>query len=190
MRNEEAQVWTRSPRLVLGLSAALAALVLLPACATTSHSPDTSSGAPQATTPITTVPITTVPPSPPVAATQQTQKWTDLQVGDCLAELPPVDLSAQTVTVVDCATPHAAEVYLRAPVEVNAAIADVANKKCTAGFKEYTGQPIGGPGPMAYAMTYLIDSDQNRTSSNPDPSTVICLLEAAGSGPLTSSARR
>jgi hypothetical protein len=60
---------------------------------------------------------------------------------------------------------------------------------CTAGFKEYAGQTIGGPGPMTYAMTYLIDSDQNRTSSNPDPSTVICLLEAAGSGPLTSSAR-
>jgi hypothetical protein len=179
-------VWIRSRHVVLGLSTALAALTLLPACGTASHSSATSSGAPPATTPAATVPITTVPITTPVAATQ---KWTDLKVGDCLAELPPVDLSAQTVTVVDCSTPHAAEVYLRAPVEVNAAIADVANKKCTAGFKEYAGQPIGGPGPMTYAMTYLIDSDQNRTSSNPDPSTVICLLEAAGSGPLTSSAR-
>jgi hypothetical protein len=180
-------VWTRSPHVLLGLSTALAALVLLPACGTATHSSATSSGAPQATTPATTVPITTVPINtvPPSTRVAATRKWTDLQVGDCLAELPPVDLSAQTVTVVDCATPHAAEVYLRAPVEVNAAIADVANKKCIAGFKEYTGQPIGGP----YAMTYLIDSDQNRTSSNPDPSTVICLLEAAGSGPLTSSTR-
>lgn len=180
-------MWIRSRHALLGLSTALAALALLPACGTASHSAATSSSsAPPATTPATTVAITTVPATTPVVVTQ---KWTDLQVGDCLAELPPVDLSAQTVTVVDCSTPHAAEVYLRAPVEVNAAIADVANTKCTTGFKEYTGQPLAGAGPMPYAMTYLIDSDQNRTSSNPDPSTVICLLEAAGSGPLTSSAR-
>jgi hypothetical protein len=185
MRIEEAQVSITSPRGTLALSTVLATLVLLPACGsdTGSHSSAPSSNAPAA--PPTTAPApTTAVPAPTTPATA-TQKWTDLKVGDCLAELPPVDLSEQTVTVVDCTAPHAAEVYLRAPVEVNAAIADVANQKCAAGFRDYTGQPVGGP----YAMTYLIDSDQNRTSSNPEPSTVICLLQGTGSGPLTSSAR-
>jgi hypothetical protein len=39
-------------------------------------------------------------------------------------------------------------------------------------------------------MTYLIDSNQDRTSANPLPSTVICLLAASNGGPLTGSARR
>jgi hypothetical protein len=39
-------------------------------------------------------------------------------------------------------------------------------------------------------MTYLIDSNQDRTSNNPLPSTVICLLQAADGGPLTGSAHR
>jgi hypothetical protein len=171
----------RSGRVLVGLPA-VAALALLPACAPGTPTTAASSSAAPVTTPTTTTGSTTVPPTTPTAATRT---WTDLSVGDCLAELPPVDLSAPTVTVVDCSGPHAAEVYLRAPVEVDAAIADVADKKCAAGFQDYTGRPIGGP----YAMTYLIDSDQNRTSSNPEPSTVICLLQGTGSGPLTSSAR-
>jgi hypothetical protein len=186
MRIEEAQVWITSPRVALALSTVLATVVLLPACGTDtgSHSSATSSSA-AAAAPQTTAPATTTAVAAPTTPATTTQKWTDLKVGDCLAELPPVDLSEQTVTVVDCTAPHAAEVYLRAPVEVNAAIADVANQKCAAGFRDYTGRPVGGP----YAMTYLIDSDQNRTSSNPEPSTVICLLQGTGSGPLTSSAR-
>ena len=39
-------------------------------------------------------------------------------------------------------------------------------------------------------MTYLIDSNQDRTSNNPLPSTVICLLQSANGHPLTGSARR
>ena len=92
-----------------------------------------------------------------------------------------------TVSVVDCALAHAAEVYLRADVEVNAAIADVADQLCGAGLTRYTGQAAGG-GP--FVMTYLIDSNQDRTSANPLPSTVICLLAASNGGPLTGSARR
>jgi hypothetical protein len=110
-----------------------------------------------------------------------------LQVGDCLAELPPSDPSVVTVTVVDCATAHAAEVYLRGPLAVNAAIADVANRVCASGFQRYAGQSIDG---SSFAVTYLIDSDQDRTSDNPAPSTVICLLHAANGQPLTESARR
>ena len=92
-----------------------------------------------------------------------------------------------TVSVVDCALAHAAEVYLRADVEVNAAIADVADRECGAGLTRYTGQAVGG-GPLA--VTYLIDSNQDRTSANPLPSTVICVLTASNGGPLTGSARR
>jgi hypothetical protein len=113
------------------------------------------------------------------------QKWIELQVGDCLADPPPADPSVVTVSVVDCAIPHSAEVYLRVDVEVNAAIADVADQRCRAGLAQYIGLPAGGP----FAMTYLIDSKQDRTSDNPLPSTVICLLQASNGGPLTGSAR-
>jgi hypothetical protein len=78
-------------------------------------------------------------------------------------------------------------VYLRADVQVNAAVAVVADQQCGAGLTKYTGQTPGGD---QFAMTYLIDSNQDRTSTNPLPSTVICLLQAANGGPLTGSARR
>jgi hypothetical protein len=116
-----------------------------------------------------------------------TQKWIDLQVGDCLADLPPADLSRVTVTVVDCGAAHLAEVYLRAPMAVDAAVAGVANKDCAAGFPSYTGQPVNG---SLYFVTYLIDSNMDRTGANPTPSTLICLLQAANGQPLTGSAHR
>ena len=49
-----------------------------------------------------------------------------------------------------------------------------------------TGRPLAD---SPFTMTYLIDSNQDRTSNNPLPSTVICLLQATGRGPLTRSAR-
>ncbi|ORA80207.1 hypothetical protein K3U93_14995 [Mycobacterium malmoense] len=123
-------------------------------------------------------------PSPPGS---RTEKWIDLQVGECVDDLPPADLSRVTVTVVNCATAHLAEVYLRAPMAVDTAIANVANRDCAAGFAPYTGEPVdGGP----YSITYLIDSNQDRTGSNAAPSTVICLLQAANGQPLTGSAHR
>ena len=114
--------------------------------------------------------------------------WFDLDVGDCLADPPPVDdPNVIVVTVVDCATPHRAEVFRREPLAVDTAIADVAGRKCDDGFTAYTGEPVGSG---TFSVTYLIDSNQNRTSSNPDPSTVICLLQAAAGGELTVPARR
>jgi hypothetical protein len=92
-----------------------------------------------------------------------------------------------TVSVADCAIPHAAEAYLRVDVEVNDAIADVADQRCNAGLTQYSGQSASD-GPLS--TTYLIDSNQDRTSANPLPSTVICLLQASDGGPLTGSARR
>jgi hypothetical protein len=116
-----------------------------------------------------------------------THKWVDLKVGDCLAAVPAVDLGEVSVSLVDCAAAHAAEVYLRVPVEVNAAVTDVANRECAAGVPTYTGRSVDG---SPYSVTYLIDSRQDRTSNNPMPSTVICLLQSASGQALTGSARR
>jgi hypothetical protein len=156
----------------------LAALALLTACDAGASHPTASSTSPATTTTVA---------APPTAQGQRMQKWIDLQVGDCLADPPPSDPSVVMVSVVDCALPHSAEVYLRADVQVNAAVADVADQQCGAGLTKYTGQSPGGD---PFAMTYLIDSNQDRTSTNPLPSTVICLLQAANGGPLTGSARR
>ena len=81
--------------------------------------------------------MTAVPASP--SGGPRTEKWIDLQVGECVTDLPPADLSRVTVTVVDCGTAHLAEVYLRAPMAVDSAIANVANQDCAAGFASYTG---------------------------------------------------
>ncbi|OJZ73284.1 hypothetical protein BRW65_13405 [Mycobacterium paraffinicum] len=119
--------------------------------------------------------------------TSHTVKWIDLQVGDCVADLPPIDLSRVTVTAVDCGTPHLAEVYLRGPLAVDKAVAIVANKDCNEGFAPYTGRSVDG---SPFSITYLIDSNQDRTGADPTPSTVICLLQSANGQPLTGSARR
>jgi hypothetical protein len=122
-------------------------------------------------------------PSPPPPAGNK--KWIDLQVGDCLAEMPPTDLSALNVSIVDCASTHQAEVYLRTGLHVDSAIADVANRECAAGLSQYIGRPVEG---SPFAVSYLIDSNQDRTGADPSPSTVICLLQSANSQPLTGSA--
>jgi hypothetical protein len=131
--------------------------------------------------------VTTTAGAAPAPPGSRTVKWIDLQVGDCLADLPPADLSRVTVSVVDCATAHLAEVYLREPTAVNTAVANVANRDCAAGFTPYTGRSVDG---TPFSITYLIDSNQDRTAADPMPSTVICLLQAANGQPLTGSARR
>jgi hypothetical protein len=165
---------------VQDLTASLTAVVSLSACGAGSG----GSAAPSTTRP-TTAPAPTSSVPVPTQKQHSEKKWVDLQVGDCLADPPPSDPSVVTVTVVDCTTAHQAEVYLRASVGVNEATADVANDKCAAGFSPYTGAPLHG---SPYATTYLIDSNQDRTSANPDPSTVLCLLHAADGRPLTESA--
>ena len=166
------------------LGVALAALALT-ACSGGAGNSDPTSTSPASATSAqaTTTTVTT----PPTSHDASIEKWIDLQVGECLADPPPTDPSVVTVSVVDCAVAHAAEVYLRADVEVNAAIADVADRECGAGLIRYAGQAVGG-GPLV--VTYLIDSNQDRTSANPLPSTVICVLTASNGGPLTGSARR
>ena len=128
-------------------------------------------------------PTTSTAPAPPQP---RTTRWVDLAVGDCLAEPPPTDPAVVLVTVVDCSAPHQAETFLRASIPVDAAVTDVANERCAAGLTAYTGRPAAGGGTT---ITYLIDSEQDRTSNNPYPSTVICLLQSANGTPMTGSAR-
>ena len=167
---------------------ALCACIIAAATACGPVATDTSIGH---TTATTTSAVSTSPPptvaAPPMPLTPDTHKWVDLQVGDCISAVPAVDLGEVSVSIVDCAAAHAAEVYLRAPVEVNAAVADVANGVCSAGVPDYTGRPVEG---SPYSVTYLIDSGQDRTANNPLPSTVICLLQSATGQQLTTPARR
>ncbi|WNG91138.1 septum formation family protein [Mycobacterium sp. ITM-2016-00318] len=169
------------------LCASFAALELLSACAAKD-----SGEAQRAASESTTTPSTIA--SSPAPAGPRSKNWFDLKVGDCLTEIPAVDTGAVTTTVVDCATPHLAEVFLLdlaevfllAPLAVNTAIDQVAMEKCAKGFVDYTGQPfVGGP----FAVTYLIDSNQDRTANNPNPSTAICFLRNPNGEPLTESER-
>jgi hypothetical protein len=178
----------RGCRVLWVVTTSVTALALLAACGgDTGNSDRPSTSPPSTTTAATAVTTTTTITAPSTTPGHRTKKWVDLEVGDCLADLPPSDFSVVTVTIMDCAAPHAAEVYRRAAVGVNAAIADVADRECDAGFPRYTGRSIDG---SPFAVTYLIDSNQDRTSSNPDPSIVICLLQDANGRPLTESARR
>lgn len=160
----------------------LIATVLLAGCATGTTDADavSASGSPSRAAAPTV-------PAPPPASDPVTKKWIDLQVGDCVADLPPADLSRVDITMIDCATAHLAEVYRRAPVAVDSAIATVADRECAAGFAPYTGQSVDG---SPYKVTWLIDSRQDRTGADPTPSTVICLLQAVNGQRLTGSARR
>jgi hypothetical protein len=169
---------TRTIRLLSSLST----LTLLPSCgASDSGQTSTSSTSAAPASPSTAVAAPVTTPGP------QTKNWFDLAVGDCVTEIPAVDVGAVTTAVVDCAVPHQAEVYLLAPLAVNTAIADVADEKCTQGFVTYTGQAVTN---SPYTVTYLIDSNQDRTANNPTPSTAICFLQAANGGPLMQSAHR
>ena len=161
----------------------VAAAALLAACGTNGvHAGTTAPPAPAVPTRAAATAVTAVPVTGP-----HTEKWIDLKVGECVTDLPPADLSRVTVTVVDCETAHLAEVYLRAPMAVDSAIANVANQDCAAGFAPYTGQSVdGGP----YSVTYLIDSNMDRTGATPMPSTVICLVQRANGQPLAGSVRR
>ena len=133
----------------------------------------------------TSTSVVAVAPAPPTPVSR-TAKWVDLQPGDCLAASPPTDPAVVMVTVVDCAGPHRAETFLRVRIPVDAALSDNANRQCSEGLAQYSGGVAGA----AYSITYLIDSEQDRTSNNPYPSTVICLLQGVQGQPLTGSAKR
>ena len=159
------------------ITIALASTTCLVGCASNHPTPAASS---------TMAPtLTATTPAPTMAA--RMEKWIDLKAGDCLAAPPSTDPAEVTVTVVDCTTPHLAETYLRADIPVDAAVTTTANQQCGAGFTQYTGLSLDG---SPYTIDYLIDSEQDRTSNNPLPSTVICLLQGAQGQSLTESARR
>ena len=165
-----------------GLTISVVALTLLSACGT---NPRTSP-----TVAATTTATTTATAAAPIASGPRTERWVDLAAGQCLAELPQIDVGVVDVTVVDCATPHQAEVYLRADMWVNTTVADVAKQECDAGFPKYTGRSVDA---SPYSVTYLVDAGQDRTTNDPNagpaPGTAICLLTDANARPLTGSAR-
>jgi hypothetical protein len=165
------------------MTTSLIAVAIVSACG--ADTADRAASSPEVQTTTTTV---AAPATTPFTATKT---WVDLEVGDCIAHVPRVDLGEVSVTLVDCATPHKAEMYFRAGIPVNAALDDVADQECGAAFPGYTGQPLDD-GPLT--VTYLIDSNQDRTvidpTNGPAPSNVICLLEDPNGQPLTGSARR
>ena len=163
------------------------AVASLTSCATNGIHAGSTSGTAPPTGPTSAAAAAATGPASPATSGSRTEKWIDLHVGECVADLPPADLSRVTVTVVDCGTAHLAEVYLRAPMAVDTAVADVANRDCAAGFASYTGKSVDG---SSYSVTYLIDSNMDRTGGTPMPSTVICLLQRANGQSLTGSARR
>ncbi|MFN8228985.1 MAG: hypothetical protein U0R18_19940 [Mycobacterium sp.] len=155
--------------------------VLLAGCgaATPAGTPSAASTTTATTTPPTTAITTTTTTT---SRAPLTRNWFELEPGDCLTALPQIELGDVAVPVVDCSAPHVAEVFLRVPVEVDAAVTGVADQKCRAGLPEYTADHTG------YSVTYLIDSNMDRTGHTPLPSTVICLLQSPGGQPLTGSA--
>jgi hypothetical protein len=74
---------------------------------------------------------------------------------------------------------------------VNTTVAEVAKQACDVELPKYTGQALDG---SPYAVTYLVDAGQDRTTNDPAtgpaPGTAICLLADANGRPLTGSARR
>lgn len=164
----------------------LAATVCVAGCSAKQPSTSTNTVSTAASTPSTAVASATPTPAESTKAAR-VEKWIDLKAGDCLAAPPSDDPAEVTVTVVDCATTHLAEAYLRADIPVDAAVTTTANQQCGAGFTQYTGLTVNG---SQYTISYLIDSEQDRTSNNPLPSTVICLLQGAQGQSFTGSARR
>lgn len=178
----------RGLRPLSGIAVALATGGLLAGC-DAKKAADTAPGAGTSTsaaTGSTDSASTGATASPTTTKAPSIKKWIDLQIGDCLADVPPSDPAVVEVTVVDCSQPHMAETFVRAPIPVDAALDGTANAQCEAGFDQYTGLASSAGSP--YTVGYLIDSDQDRTGNIPLPSTVICLLQGAQGQSLTGSA--
>ena len=175
-------------RLSTSIAVALAATALLAGCSAKkpgAATPTASSPTGSAVASSTAAGTGQTAPGTSATQTPRTEKWIDLKVGDCLADAPPTDPAVVMVTLVDCSQPHLAEVFVRAPIPVDAALEGTANAQCEAGFVQYTGRASAG---SPYTVTYMIDSDQDRTFNNPLPSTVICLMQGAQGQSLTGSA--
>jgi hypothetical protein len=169
--------------LVRTLTSFTIALVLLLSACGQQHTQATGTASSSSTATPTQTPVA----APPTASGPRTEAWADLEVGACLANIPQVDIGEVTATVVDCATPHQAEVFARAAMWVDSTVPDIANRACVAEFPKYTGKSIDS---SHYAVSYLIDAEQDRTGNDPNaPGTAICLLLDANGAELTGSAR-
>ena len=130
------------------------------------------------TEPPTTVATTVAAPAGPI-----TRQWHDLMSAHCLPVLPTG--SFVSVETVDCATPHAAEVFFAG--RADPLRPTVAEERCLNAFPGYTGIPFDGSG---YEITW-IESEPNPSGEiqlgdfNAD--VVVCLLSDATGNPLTGS---
>src|SRR6185312_11599818 len=89
MTRDYGQTNRRRTNLFRGLAASVIALALLPACGP-------SAAGPRGTSTSHTAATTTAAAAPPPAAAPRTVTWVDLQVGDCLAAIPRVDVGEVT----------------------------------------------------------------------------------------------
>jgi hypothetical protein len=162
----------RRLRPLSGIAVALAATAVLAGCDAKKPADTTPAGTSVSSSPGSSSSSASAgaAASPTPTKAPRTEKWINLQVGDCLADVPPTDPAVVEVTVVDCSQPHMAETFVRAPIPVDAALDGTATAQCEAGFVQYLGRASAG---TPYLIGYLIDSDQDRTANNPLPSTVI-----------------
>ncbi len=173
-------------RALSGIAVVIAATAALAGCDKKPADTTPAASSSSASSGSSSSPQSSASASPTPTKAPRIEKWINLQVGDCLADVPPADPAVVEVTIVDCSQPHMAETFVRAPIPVDAALDGTANAQCEAGFVQYIGRASAG---SPYTLGYLIDSDQDRTGNNPLPSTVICLLQGAQGQSLTGSAR-
>lgn len=91
-----------------------------------------------------------------------------------------------TVTMVSCTAATRSRFTPPWAGAGDAAGTSVADRGYATQFTRYTGQ---SEATSLFTVTYLVDSDRDRTVDNPEPSTVVYLLQAASGQPPTESAR-
>jgi Septum formation len=116
-----------------------------------------------------------------------------LKVGDCFDQTPSVDANGNGIVVdsiVDCAQPHDAEVYLvfDYPGSPDAypgdeAIGSLQQTRCQAAFEAYVGKD---PDLSSYTINYRRPDVDSWSSGD---RSIACLIEDASGGQLTGSAR-
>jgi hypothetical protein len=117
----------------------------------------------------------------------------ELKVGNCFNRTPAVDANGDNVvgnTLIDCAQPHDAEVYLVFDVAPgpsgypgDEAIGTLQQTRCDAAFVGYVGKD---PGLSRYTIDYVRPDSGTWSSGD---RTIACLIEDASGGQLTGSAK-
>jgi hypothetical protein len=117
----------------------------------------------------------------------------DLSVGDCFTRTPTTDSNGDNVnanTIVECAQPHDAEVFLVFDVPAgpngypgDEAIGALQQTRCEAAFAGYVGKEYGL---SSYTINYVRPDIDTWGSGDHK---IACLIEDASAGKLTGSAK-